>query len=65
MDLDWVTPEAAGIKWGIKVRRVQTLCSSGRVDGAIRVGRMWLIPKDASKPIDTRTKAARQLNGAK
>ncbi|MCL2820034.1 MAG: DNA-binding protein [Oscillospiraceae bacterium] len=60
MDLDWQTPEEAGKKWGIKVRRVQTLCSNGRVDGAIRLGRVWLIPKETSKPIDARTRAARK-----
>ena len=65
MDLDWVTPEEAGTKWGIKVRRVQTLCSNGRIDGAVRVGRVWLIPKDTSKPIDGRTKAAKETKKTK
>ena len=60
MDLEWITPKEAGDKWGIKVRRVQALCSNGQIPGAVRLGRVWLIPKNAPKPNDGRTKAARQ-----
>ncbi len=38
---------------------VQLLCSNGRIEGAARLGRAWMIPQDAKKPIDGRTKAAR------
>lgn len=60
MNLEWMTPEEAGLKWGIKTRRVQHLCSDNRIVGAVRMGRMWLIPQDASKPIDGRTKEAKK-----
>ena len=60
MVMEWLTPEEAGIKWGIKTRRVQTLCSNGRIDGAVRKGRVWLIPINSPKPIDGRTKAAKK-----
>ena len=59
MDIDWLTPAEAGTRWGIKARRVQALCSKGRIDGAVRKGRIWLIPKDTPKPIDGRRKNAR------
>lgn len=55
-----MTPEEAGILWGIKARRVQALCSSGRISGVVRKSRMWLIPQNAMKPIDERTKVALQ-----
>ncbi len=42
-------PEAAK-KWGISERRVQKLCEDGRISGVAKFSRMWLIPKDASKP---------------
>ncbi len=48
-------------KWGLGVRRVQLLCAGGKIDGAVRFGRDWMIPKDAGKPIDGRTKAGRTL----
>ena len=46
--------------WGISVRRVQTLCANGRIEGAVRQGRDWMIPKNATRPIDARTKLARK-----
>lgn len=63
MDIQWLTSEEAGIEWGIKARRVQALCSNGQIPNAVRKGRMWLIPQGTSKPIDGRTRAAKQLNG--
>jgi hypothetical protein len=53
--------EAAEI-WGVTPRRVQFLCGKGQVKGAVRMGRTWIIPKGATKPIDGRTKAAKQKN---
>ena len=47
--------------WGIGVRRVQLLCAEGKIEGATRFGRDWMIPKDAVKPLDGRTKAGRSL----
>jgi hypothetical protein len=61
MDMEWLTPEEAGAQWGIKARRVQALCSSGTIINAVRKGRIWLIPKNTPKPVDGRTKAAKQL----
>ena len=52
------TAEAAGL-WGITTRRVQVLCDKGQVKGAIRMGRTWIIPKGAPKPLDGRTKIAK------
>jgi len=62
MDIEWLTPEEAGTQWGIKARRVQTMCSNGKILGAVRKGRIWLIPKNTPKPIDGRTRAAKQKN---
>ena len=59
MDFDWITPEEAAQKWGIKARQVQALCSKGKISGVIRVSRAWLIPKDAEKPRDGRYKNGR------
>lgn len=61
LDMDWLTPVEAAEKWGIRTRRVQTLCAEGRIKGAKRVGRMWFIPCDATKPLDCRTKDAKQI----
>lgn len=33
--------------WKIGERRVSTLCRNGKIDGAFKKGRAWLIPVDA------------------
>jgi excisionase family DNA binding protein len=48
-------PEAAK-KWGISERPVQKLCEENRIPGVAKFSRLWLIPKDAVKPIDKRRK---------
>ena len=59
--MDYISAKDVSGKWGVTQRRVEALCLNGQVDGAERVGNMWLIPKNANKPMDGRTKAAKQL----
>ena len=40
--------------WGISSRRISLLCSQGRVDGAVKKGKTWLIPAETKKPEDPR-----------
>ncbi|MBR2464350.1 MAG: hypothetical protein IKB41_02815, partial [Clostridia bacterium] len=54
----------AAKKWGLSKRFVQVLCAKGRIEGATRLGRAWMIPHNAKKPIDGRTKAARSKRDA-
>ena len=56
MSLEWITPLQASEKWDITVRQVQSLCAQKKIAGVVRVSQIWLIPKDATKPIDGRTK---------
>ena len=58
--MDYISAKEAAINWGITQRRVEVLCLNGQVHNAERIGNMWLIPKNAEKPIDGRTKAAKQ-----
>jgi len=59
MELDWITPQQAAEMWGIKDRRVQAMCANGDIEGVIKLGRVWLIPKDAQKPKDGRVSNGR------
>ena len=54
--MDYIGIDEAAKKWGISERRVQILCSQGRVPGVSKLGYMWLIPQNAEKPIDKRRK---------
>lgn len=42
--------------WEISERRVQKLCLSGRIEGAVLFSGTWAIPYDANKPVDRRKK---------
>lgn len=48
-------------KWGIKGRRINTLCLEGRIEGAIKFGNTWAIPEDAEKPKDERIKSGKYI----
>lgn len=50
-------------KWGIKERRINTLCLEGRIKGAIKFGNTWAIPEDAEKPKDERVKSGKYIKG--
>ena len=58
--MDYMTTKEAADEWGVKIRQVQLLCEKGQVENAKRLGHMWVIPRGAKKPIDGRTKEARQ-----
>jgi len=60
MELNLMTSQQAAEKWGITDRQVQLICSQNKIKDATKLGRAWLIPKDAQKPLDGRTKAARE-----
>ena len=60
MELEWISPQQAADKWGVSARRVQALCINGQIDGVQRIGRVWLIPRDAPKPADGRAKNGRK-----
>lgn len=54
--MEYLSISQTAEKWGIKQRRIRTLCSEGRIPGAYKVGAYWLIPENAEKPKDKRIK---------
>ncbi|NQI33481.1 Fic family protein [Streptococcus suis] len=57
----YMSVKQAAELWGISDRRVRDLCSQGKVEGAIREGRLWKIPQDTPKPVDGRYKRVESL----
>ncbi|MBO7149706.1 MAG: DNA adenine methylase [Clostridia bacterium] len=53
--LSYISAKEAAERWNISQRRVAILCSEERINGAMMVGNMWIIPSNAEKPIDKRT----------
>ena len=54
--MEFLTTKEISEQWNISSRRVATLCEEGRLEGAIKKGKTWLIPFDVEKPEDGRYK---------
>lgn len=57
--MEYLSLRQTAEKWGISVRRVQTLCSTNRILGATKIGSYWAIPANAEKPRDERIKSGK------
>lgn len=51
---EYMTAQEAAEKWNVSLRWEQRLCKENRIDGAMNINRVWLIPKVAKKPVDRR-----------
>lgn len=54
--MEFLTTKQASEKWGISTRRISLLCEKGRIEGATKAGKTWLMPVDSEKPADMRIK---------
>ena len=59
--MQYITVKQASERWGISDRRVRVLCAEGRIEGAVKEGRSYLIPEDALKPIDGRSLRGKEI----
>ena len=59
--MEYMTIKEAAEKWGLSVRRMQTICNEGLVPGVIKFGREWAIPNNAEKPLDKRIKSGKYI----
>lgn len=59
--MDYMTLKQASEKWGISPRMINYYCSEGRIPGAEKMGKVWLIPKNVTKPTDKRLKGTRKI----
>ena len=48
--MNLITVKQAAEKWGVTTRRVQGLCKEGKIKGAVRWERTWMIPEHAVLP---------------
>jgi len=57
--MEYIKVSDAAQRWDISMHRVQEYCKNGRIPGVIRFGKIWLIPADAARPLDGRSKAVK------
>lgn len=55
------TCKQLAIEWGLTERNINYLCKAGKINGAIKVGRSWQIPDDATKPVDGRLSSGKYV----
>lgn len=55
--MEYIDVHQAATIWELSERRITTLCRNGRIVGAKKSGKLWLIPNDTEKPLDARTRA--------
>lgn len=63
--MEYLSLRQTAAKWGLSIRRVQTLCSTDRIPGAVKIGSYWAIPADAKKPKDERIRSGKYVKGSK
>ena len=51
---EMISVREAAERWKITERRVSTLCKDGKIAGAEKQGKRWMIPADTQKPVDQR-----------
>jgi len=51
--------EQMAIEWGLSKRAINDLCNKGKIPGAVKEGRKWLIPDDAVRPADGRVSSGK------
>ena len=55
--MDYMTLKETSEKWGVSVRQINYYCAGGRIPGAVKMAGVWLLPKDAEKPVDWTSEA--------
>ncbi len=58
-NMKMMTALQAAEKWNTSTRNVQDLCKRGRIPRAEHWGSAWMIPADAVRPLDARSKAGK------
>ncbi|SCY63115.1 helix-turn-helix domain-containing protein [Butyrivibrio sp. INlla14] len=59
--MEYLTTVELSEIWGISARRIGVLCAEGRLEGAIKKGKTWLIPSNVEKPEDARIKSGKYI----
>ena len=49
--MNYISVADAAKKWGVSERSVRNYCAEGRVEGAMLVGKTWMIPAETEKPM--------------
>ena len=48
-------------EWGLSKITINDLCNKGKIPGAVKEGRKWIIPDDAVRPADGRVSSGKYV----
>lgn len=51
---EYMTIKETAELWGVSPIWIQTLCTNGKIEGEVKFGHVWAIPREAEKPKDRR-----------
>ena len=63
--MEYLSIKQTADKWGITARRIQVLCTEGRIPVSVKIGSFWAITADAEKPKDARIKGSKYIKEKK
>lgn len=62
---EYMTIQETAQIWNVSERWVQRLCREKKIEGAVKFGHAWAIPRSTEKPADSRVKSGRYINWRK
>lgn len=62
--MNYIKVSQAAEKWGLSARRVRVLCAENKIPGVIKKGKLYMIPENATKPIDGRKLRGKKISKA-
>ena len=59
MLIGYITVSEIAKRWKVNPRAIQVMCLKGKIQGAEKIGNMWMIPTETERPVDKRVKAGK------
>ena len=50
MEIRYIKAKELSARWGVTPRRINQLCADGKLPGAYKEGKFWMIPDDVDRP---------------
>ena len=57
----YITVSEIAKRWKVNPRTIQVMCLKGKIQGAEKIGNMWMIPTETERPVDKRVKSGKYI----
>lgn len=59
----YITVSEIAKQWKVNPRTIQVMCLKGKIQGAEKIGNLWMIPTETERPVDKRVKSGKYIKG--